>query len=120
MKIFLMLFVLALPLSVSAREKPCEKDRETYCANVEPGEGKMMKCMEEHADQLSAECKAFRAQAKEGMKEVVAACQGDAEKLCAGKKKKALIRCLRQNRSQLSEGCKSEIKEMKAMREEKK
>lgn len=74
----------------------------------------MKKCMEEHADQLSPECKEFRAQAKEDVKEVVAACQSDAEKLCAGKEKKALIRCLRQNKSKLSDSCKSEIKEMKA------
>lgn len=110
--------ILALALSFSAyadsHEGPCAKDRETYCAGVERGEGRIMKCMEENADKLSPECKEFRAKAKEDFKEVAAACHEDAEKLCAGKQKKALARCLRQNKEKLSDGCKAEVKEMKA------
>lgn len=114
MKVISLLFVLSLSFAVHANEGPCAKDRETYCGNVEQGEGRVMKCMEDHSDKLSTECKEFRAKAKEDVKEVAAACQEDVEKLCAGKKKKALIRCLHKNKSKLSDGCKAEVKDLKA------
>ena len=37
--------------------KACKADRQTYCADVEKGGGRVMKCMKEHADKLSPSCK---------------------------------------------------------------
>lgn len=36
----------------------CKVDREKYCEDIKPGSGRLIKCMQEHIDQLSPECKA--------------------------------------------------------------
>jgi hypothetical protein len=36
----------------------CKGDKEKFCAGVQPGEGRIMKCMKEHEKDLSAGCKA--------------------------------------------------------------
>lgn len=36
----------------------CEADMENFCHDVKKGGGRMVKCMHEHKDQLSAGCKA--------------------------------------------------------------
>ena len=49
-----------------AAMQACKADRQTYCADVEKGGGRVMACMREHADKLSPGCKdalvALRAQ----------------------------------------------------------
>lgn len=37
--------------------KACKADRQTYCADVEKGGGRVMQCMKAHADKLSPACK---------------------------------------------------------------
>ena len=37
--------------------KACAADRQTFCADVEKGGGRVMKCMKEHADKLAPACK---------------------------------------------------------------
>ena len=37
--------------------KACKADRQTYCADVEKGGGRVMACMKDHADKLSAPCR---------------------------------------------------------------
>jgi hypothetical protein len=37
--------------------KACRADHEKYCADVEKGGGRVMKCMKEHASELSSGCK---------------------------------------------------------------
>lgn len=95
---------------------PCKKDRETYCTNVQAGEGRIIKCMKENEEKLSAECKAAWAKTKEELKDVKEACHEDAQKFCSGLKQKELAKCLRTNKDKLSESCKSEFKELRATR----
>lgn len=47
----------------------CKADVEKFCKDVKPGGGAIMKCLKEHKDQLSAECKAKGEKMKEKMKE---------------------------------------------------
>ena len=37
--------------------KACKADRQTFCADVEKGGGRVMQCMKAHAAQLSQPCK---------------------------------------------------------------
>lgn len=37
--------------------KACRADRETYCAGVEKGGGRIMQCMKQHAAELSPGCR---------------------------------------------------------------
>lgn len=100
-------------------EGPCKADREKFCKGMEKGEG-LMKCMHEHKDQLSPECKAMGEKMKEAHQEVKAACKGDVETLCAGVEpgKGRIIQCMKDNKEKLSAGCKAELDEKKAKRKE--
>lgn len=35
----------------------CEDDLESHCANVKPGEGRLLACLDKHQDTLSSRCK---------------------------------------------------------------
>ena len=49
----------AAPLARASDEAagPCKADREKFCKNVEAGGGRVARCMKEHKDELSKECK---------------------------------------------------------------
>ncbi len=37
-------------------KEACQEDAETYCADVGPGKGRIMKCMRDNKEKLSAAC----------------------------------------------------------------
>jgi hypothetical protein len=39
-------------------EGPCREDAKRLCAGIEPGEGRIVKCLKEHEAQVSPACKA--------------------------------------------------------------
>jgi hypothetical protein len=45
---------------------PCRADAERLCKSVEPGEGRVVNCLDAHASELSDACKAYRSQKKAG------------------------------------------------------
>jgi hypothetical protein len=47
-----------------AMRQACAADLKTYCADVQPGQGRITQCMKSHADQLSAGCKSAVAEAR--------------------------------------------------------
>lgn len=122
MKAILFLLTLALSapaFSAGAGTGPCAKDRETLCAGIEQGEGRIAKCMKENAEKVSPECKAHMEKAKENIKDLAAACHDDAEELCPGLKRRALVQCLRKNKEKVSQTCKDEFKELRDARKKK-
>jgi hypothetical protein len=104
----------------------CKADREKFCKDVKPGEGRIVKCMKEHEADLSPECKEKMSEAKEKMgekkEEWNKACGEDQKTLCGDVKKGhgAVMKCLKKNESKLSEGCKSYMSEMKEKHKERK
>lgn len=107
--------VLVGGLSFARAEGPCAADRAKFCGDVKMGEGAMMKCMHSHKDELSAGCKEHWTSMKSEMKEAHEACHGDVEKLCGDVKrgKGRIVKCLREHKDQLSDGCKAEFEKMK-------
>ncbi|MFZ5630245.1 MAG: cysteine rich repeat-containing protein [Spirochaetota bacterium] len=107
-------FAVATIVSVTAisAKGECRIDREKFCGNVIKGNHKgMWQCMKEHENELSETCKNHIAQVREKSREIKKACKADYKKLC--KQVKAgqgrIIQCLKQNESQLSEGCKAAL-----------
>lgn len=89
----------------------CKADAEKFCKDVQPGGGRVMKCLKEHDAELSAECKASQAQTKDKLKNFSEACQEDIGKLCKGVRRGGgrIIKCLKSHEAELSESCKSQM-----------
>ena len=107
--------------SFAEHEGPCANDAKTLCAGIEHGEGRIMKCLKEHKDKLSSECKAHGEKMKEAMKDIKEACHADVEKFCSGveKGKGRIMRCMKEHKEFLSDVCKKEIEDKKKLRKEK-
>jgi hypothetical protein len=96
----------------SAPEKgACREDLKKFCANVQPGGGRLAHCLKAHEPNLSPGCqearRAAREKAKARAKEIRAACEGDAQKFCADVQPGGgrIHACLKKNQDQLSEAC---------------
>ena len=103
---------LVLSASVSAQEsKPCADDAAKFCKGVEPGHGRVAKCMKEHESELSPACKANISKFKEEVKEFSEACKEDVQKNCKGIKAGGgrILQCLKKNEATLTPQCKAEM-----------
>ncbi|HVP62983.1 MAG TPA: cysteine rich repeat-containing protein [Myxococcaceae bacterium] len=99
----------ALAQQASAPARPCAADVARLCPGVQPGHGAMRQCLQQNADQLSAECKAHIEQARQHFRAVHEACQGDVAAFCANVTPGAgrIAACLREHASELSDTCKA-------------
>lgn len=86
----------------------CKDDAPKVCKGVQPGEGRVLRCLVEKKDQLSPAC---RRKIEEG--ERAHPCYQDSERLCKNVKpgEGRIAECLKRNESQLSSACKARIEE---------
>ncbi|KYG62515.1 cysteine rich repeat-containing protein [Bdellovibrio bacteriovorus] len=100
----------------------CDKDRESLCAGVEPGGGRIAKCLHENKEKVSAECKAHLESAREKLADMKEACHEEAEKYCGDVKpgKGRILKCMKEHKDKLSAACKEEIASAKEMRKKRK
>ncbi len=111
-----MVLVISLTGSVFGDDKAykgaCKADIEKFCATVEKGEGRIVKCLKENEASLSESCLAKRNEMKEKHKEFRKSCKDDRKKLCSTVKpgKGAIISCLREKSAELSPTCSEFIK----------
>ncbi len=98
---------------------PCAQDVEKFCKDVQPGGGRIARCLKEHQNDLSAACKEKITEVKEEVKEVHEACKGDVEKFCKDVQPGGgrIAKCLKEHQNDLSAGCKGKIAEMKGRRQ---
>lgn len=111
-------FALSLAAPAHAGEHgACKADLEKFCAGVEPGEGRMMKCLKEHEAELSEGCRAMKGGVKDKMqekgRELEAACKADKEKLCKDVEpgEGRIVKCMKEHEAELSEKCRGMMKE---------
>ncbi len=114
---------MLLPFSLKAEEKgggACKDDVQKFCKDVQPGGGRIIKCLKEHESELSEGCKQQQAAKKEARKEkreeIKAACKDDVQKFCKDVKPGdgRIINCLKQNESSLSSACQGELPKKKS------
>lgn len=111
--------LLALAAPASAKTHPCRDDAERLCKNVEPGQGRVAKCLKEHESELSVACKERREGFREGrgaaraarhaaQSKVHQACKDDLPRLCAGVEQGGgrLAQCLKAHQAEVSGPCK--------------
>ncbi len=94
----------AAPAGVRS-DSPCKQDVETLCADVQPGMGRIYKCLAEKESELSNSCKKRLAE----LRATGGECKEDIEKFCASvpHSRGKLAECLTQHHDELSEGCKA-------------
>lgn len=90
---------------------PCTSDAYRFCRDVDPGQGRLRKCLKKHKKQLAPACVAKLKDAEHQMKRIMKACKKDRKALCAGTKDKSdVMKCLSKNKSDLSQECRAESK----------
>lgn len=83
-----------------------------YCANVPPGQGRLLTCVSARWDELSSTCRDAVGAAAEKLQRFQAACAGDAARFCpdvpsgGGK----IFACLKLNEAALSSACRDAMR----------
>ena len=97
---------------------PCFEDRQKFCKDVSPGDGKIITCMKEYWAELSQSCKYHHMKIKEQMKQTHDACKTDIEKSCKDIKpgEGRIAKCLYEHQKDLSNDCQTQIEKNKAAR----
>jgi hypothetical protein len=88
----------------------CRADVDRLCPAIEPGEGRVIGCLEQHQVDLSPSCEKemkWFGETRERITTVRKACAADATRLCgtAPHRAEALIECLETNEARLSSDC---------------
>ena len=88
-------------------EKPCMEELEKFCKEVRPGEGRILKCLQEHDRELSPVCRNKVQGILKRLEDAKQACAPDIGKFCAdvvpggGR----LIKCLSPHFEELTPAC---------------
>ena len=91
----------------------CKADIEKLCKDAE--KGKVGDCLTQHADELTADCKAAREKVQEHAKTVRhLSCKDDIAKFCKDAEKGKVGDCLKQHEDELSADCKESRKHVHA------
>lgn len=92
---------------------PCREDVQRLCADITPGDGRIVACLKSKEDKLSPACKARFDEGKKRLEQARQACAGDVQKFCkdvqAGQGR--LLTCLKNNYEGLSQECKNTFSE---------
>ena len=90
-----------------AKSETCRSEMDKFCKDVTPGEGRILKCLQEHDTDLSEACRAYVNTASQYL-----ACVDDVMRLCPGTEPGGArgMKCLRAHQGELSTECKNEIR----------
>lgn len=127
--VLIALAVLSLLVSVANAQQGlvetvangCKMEIEKYCAQVTPGEGRVLACLYAHEDKLSGKCEYALYDAAVQLERAVAAlsyvaneCDADLEKYCESIEpgKGRLLDCLEKHDKKISGRCKQAIKDV--------
>lgn len=108
--------IVCIVPSGRAQDLPCTEEIRKFCAEVQPGGGRIMQCLKQHEARLSSAC----AQRMDDMLATVStpvgkACRDDWAALCyhprAATDRKAMVECLQAHRAKVSAGCKKAMDE---------
>jgi hypothetical protein len=105
---------------VETVSKGCDKEIQTFCKGVTPGEGRVLACLYAHEDKLSGQCEYALYDAAAQLDRAVAAmsyltneCANDLKAYCSGIKpgEGRLLQCLDKNAAKVSGRCTQALKD---------
>ncbi len=85
----------------------CADDVRSYCTDVTPGQGRVLKCLAQNQGSLTPQCQAVVQGAREKLAEFRKACGPDAKRLCKGiaPGEGRVLACLKSKEADLSPRC---------------
>lgn len=93
--------------------RACGGDIARYCSRTVPGQGRMMQCLTESYDDLSASCQAFVDRSFD-VRNTLLVCTADAERLCPGVRPGGgrIAACLSEREDEVSEPCREAVADL--------
>ena len=103
--------VLCLGTDAGAQGGACAEDVAKFCKDVQPGGGRLVKCMKEHEKELSAGCQQQIQEAQNRLRETSRACHDDVLKFCQDVKPGGgrLAKCLKKHSNEISAECRERL-----------
>lgn len=98
----------------------CQKELDTYCKNVTPGEGRVFACLYAYSDKLSGRCEYALYDASQQLESAIAkldhvskSCADDLNKYCSDIKpgEGRVASCMRKNQGKVSPVCQQAMKD---------
>jgi len=88
-------------------QRACMDELEKFCKDVRPGEGRIIKCLQEHDSELSGACRDKVQSVTKKLEEAKQACAPDIGKFCKDVKPGdgRLIKCLTPHFEELTPAC---------------
>ena len=107
--------VLAAQPSPSQTATPCNETIAKYCKDVIPGNGRILKCLNDHRDDQSIVCKDWIEEQQKNMQELMAVCPEDIARWCRNTSpdKLSVYFCLLDNYVSLRMDCRSKLGEIR-------
>jgi hypothetical protein len=111
----LTLVLLSLSFMVAAdlyaEDNACKKDIAKFCKNIEPGEGRLLKCLELSKKDLTPPCKKELTRIEKAVEEVQNACADDYAIFCSSllPGQGRIAACLEKNQKILTPKCKKNL-----------
>jgi len=89
----------------------CAEDVAKFCKDIQPGGGRLAKCLREHERELSAGCKQQIREEQIRWRETGRACREDAQKFCKDVKPGGgrIIQCLKEHQNEISAECRERL-----------
>ena len=98
-----------IPAAGHAEEMPCTQEIRTYCADVQPGGGRIMQCLKTNEGKLSMACAQRLHDMQAAMSGPLGICRDDWVAYCyhprASTERGAMIECLQTHQAQVSSAC---------------
>ena len=102
-------FGLVLSGTAHAQELPCTEEIRTFCADVQPGGGRILQCLKANESKLSPACTGRVNDLQAAVSGPLGACRDDWAALCyhprASTGRQEMIQCLQANQAKVSAGC---------------
>jgi len=92
---------------------PCADDVAKFCKDVQPGGGRIVRCLKQHEYDLSPACRQHAAEVKKKGQEFRAACEDDVLWLCKDIKLGGgrILNCLKQHEQELTPDCRAQMQQ---------